>query len=195
MNAIGTQLRDPINSGLTRWRMAVINEYMDAAAELGRNSVSKHQIQPEYMEMSRLTRDGTAERTRLARPNSQARTRTGKYSFSCSADHVQDWQPYPVDPYSCYMCDHTYPFRFLFVWRVRRTFFLPNGVFLPCDHGLDFWHQLSCENSINQSVKRQLSKMLGRLHSSSAPSISVLVCAQPNDPTHADTTSLVFYLQ
>ena len=24
VNAIGTQLRDPINSGLTRWRMAVI---------------------------------------------------------------------------------------------------------------------------------------------------------------------------
>ena len=30
------------------------------AAELGRNPVSKHQIQPEK-EMSRLTRDGTAE--------------------------------------------------------------------------------------------------------------------------------------
>ena len=46
MNAIGTQLRDPINSGQTRWRMAV--SYVDAAAELGRNSVSKYQIQPEY---------------------------------------------------------------------------------------------------------------------------------------------------
>ena len=32
-----------------------------AAAELGRNPVSKHQIQPEFMEISRLTRDGTAE--------------------------------------------------------------------------------------------------------------------------------------
>ena len=32
----------------------------------------------------------------------------GNIHFSCSADHVQDWQPYPVDPYSCYiMCDHT----------------------------------------------------------------------------------------
>ena len=20
---------------------------------------------------------------------------------------MQDWQPYPVDPYSCYICDHT----------------------------------------------------------------------------------------
>ena len=46
-------------------------------------------------------------RTRLARPTSQARTRTGKFSFLCSADHVQDWQPYLVDPYSCYTCDHT----------------------------------------------------------------------------------------
>ena len=32
----------------------------------------------------------------------------GNIHFSCSADHVQDWQPYPVDPCSCYMCDHTY---------------------------------------------------------------------------------------
>ena len=45
-NVIGTQLRDPINSGLAGWRMAVSE--MDAAAELGRNPVSKHQIQPEY---------------------------------------------------------------------------------------------------------------------------------------------------
>ena len=32
-------------------------------------------------------------------------------------------------------CNHC---RFLFVWRVRRTFLVPNGVFLPCEHGLDF---------------------------------------------------------
>ena len=29
---------------------------------------------------------------------------------------------------------------------------LPDGVFLPCDHGLDFDINL-CENSINQSIK------------------------------------------
>ena len=53
---------------------------MDAAAELGRNPVSKHQIQPEYGdEQADAGRDGW---TRLARPNSQARTRTGEYSFS-----------------------------------------------------------------------------------------------------------------
>ena len=29
-------------------------------------------------------------------------------NFPCSADHEQNWQPYSVDPYPCYMCDHTY---------------------------------------------------------------------------------------
>ena len=59
--------------------------------------------------MSRLTRDGTAE-TVSRDPNLQARMGIGKYDFSCSADHEQDWQPYPIDPYSCYVCDyiHTY---------------------------------------------------------------------------------------
>ena len=52
---------------------------MDSAAELGRNPVSKHQIRPEYgNEQADAGRDC---RARLARPNSQARRRTGKYSF------------------------------------------------------------------------------------------------------------------
>ena len=79
MNAIGTQLRDSINSGLTRWRMAVLNKQMDAAAERGRNPVRKHQIQPEYGdEQADAGRDC---RTRLARPNSQARTGQGNIHF------------------------------------------------------------------------------------------------------------------
>ena len=53
---------------------------MDAAAELGRNPVSKHQIQPEYGDEQ--TAVGRDCRTRLARPNSQARTGTGTKSFS-----------------------------------------------------------------------------------------------------------------
>ena len=53
---------------------------LDAAAELERNPVSKHQIQREYGDEP--TDAGWDGRTRLARPNSQARTRTGKYSFS-----------------------------------------------------------------------------------------------------------------
>ena len=86
---------------------------MDAAAELGRNPISKHQIQPEYvcMEMSRLTRDGTAEPASRDLILRHERGQ-GNIRFSRSADHVQDWQPYPVDPYSCYMCDHTYPVAF-----------------------------------------------------------------------------------
>ena len=78
---------------------------MDTAAELGRSPVSKYWIQPEYGdEQADAGRDC---RTCLARPNSQARTRTRKHPFPCSADHVQDWQSCPVDPCSCYMCDHT----------------------------------------------------------------------------------------
>ena len=77
---------------------------MDAAAELGRNPVSKHQIQPEYMEMSRLTRDGTAEPSRETKFSGTHGDR-GIF-FSCSADHEQDWQSYPVDPYSAKCDDH-----------------------------------------------------------------------------------------
>ena len=47
-------------------------------------------------------------RTRLARPNSQARTGSGGKKNLCSDDHEQDWQPYPVDPYSARGDDHTY---------------------------------------------------------------------------------------
>ena len=78
---------------------------MDATAELGRNPVSKHEIQPDYGdEQADAGRDC---RTRLARPNSQARTNVDReinINFPCSTDHEQDWQPYPVYPYSCYMC-------------------------------------------------------------------------------------------
>ena len=60
--------------------------------------------------MSRLTRDGTAEP--VSRDQILRRERgQGKTHFPCSADHEQDWQPYPVDPsFSIYLvCDnHTY---------------------------------------------------------------------------------------
>ena len=79
---------------------------MDDAAELGRIPVSKHQIQPEYGEEQADA--GRDCRTRLARSNSQRERGQGNIHFPWSADHEQDWQPYPVGPYSCYMCDHTY---------------------------------------------------------------------------------------
>ena len=56
--------------------------------------------------MSRLTRDGTVET--VSRDQILRRERgQGKVNFPCSADHVQDGQLYTVDPYACYMCDHT----------------------------------------------------------------------------------------
>ena len=58
------------------------------------------------MEISRLTRDGTAEpisRDQILRhPRGQ-----GDINFPWPADHEQDWQPYPVDPYSAICDDHT----------------------------------------------------------------------------------------
>ena len=54
--------------------------------------------------MSRLTRDGTAEPVSRDQILRHARGQ-GNVHFPCSADHEQDWQPYPVDPYSAI---HTY---------------------------------------------------------------------------------------
>ena len=49
--------------------------------------------------MSRLARDGTAEP--VSRDQIPRRERgQGNTRLPCSADDVQDWQPYPVDPYS-----------------------------------------------------------------------------------------------
>ena len=59
------------------------------------------------MEVSRLTRDGTAESVSRDQILRHERGQ-GNIHFPCSADHVQDWQPYPVDPYSWYMCDLIY---------------------------------------------------------------------------------------
>ena len=57
--------------------------------------------------MSRLTRDGTAEPVSRDQILRHARGQ-GNVHFPCPADHEQDWQPYPVDPYSAICDDHTY---------------------------------------------------------------------------------------
>ena len=49
--------------------------------------------------MSRLTRDGTVETVSRDQILRHERGQ-GNIHFPCSADHEQDWQPYPVDPYS-----------------------------------------------------------------------------------------------
>ena len=40
--------------------------------------------------------------------NARHARRQGNINFPCLADHEQDWQPYPVDPYSAICDDHTY---------------------------------------------------------------------------------------
>ena len=73
---------------------------MDAAAEFGRNPVRKHPIQPKY---------GDEQADAVSRDQILRHERgQGNIHFPCLADREQDWQPYPVDPYSFYMCDHTY---------------------------------------------------------------------------------------
>ena len=67
---------------------------MDAASEIGRNLVSKHQIQPEYGdEYAGAERDGrTVSRDQILRRE----WGQGKTHFPCSADHEEDWQSYSV---------------------------------------------------------------------------------------------------
>ena len=72
-------------------------KWIDAAAEIGRNPVSKHQIQPEYG-------DDQAD-AGIAKPVSRdqilrCERGQGNINFLCSAHHEQDWQPYPVDRFS-----------------------------------------------------------------------------------------------
>ena len=57
--------------------------------------------------MSRLTRAGTAKPVSRDRILRHVRGQ-GNIYFPCSADHEQDWQPYPVDPYSA-ICDDYIP--------------------------------------------------------------------------------------
>ena len=72
-------------------------------------------------EQADAERDGTAE------PNSQDQIlrrerRQGKWNFPCSADHEQDWQPYPVDAQSAESDDHTH---FSRKWSLN---FNPDGI-------------------------------------------------------------------
>ena len=75
---------------------------MDAPTEIGRNPVSKQQI---VWRTNRLTRDGTIKP--VSRDQTLRRERGQEnIPFPSSADHKQDWQPYPVDPYSAVCDDH-----------------------------------------------------------------------------------------
>ena len=71
------------------------------------------------MEMSRLTRDETAEP--VARDKILRRERGNGYiHFPCSADHEQDWQPYPVGPSRAVCDDHTYIHTYIHTYNVAK---------------------------------------------------------------------------
>ena len=57
--------------------------------------------------MSRLTQDGSAEPVSRGQTLRPVRGQENIH-FPCSADHEQDWQPHPVDPYSAICDDRSY---------------------------------------------------------------------------------------
>ena len=70
--------------------------------------------------MSRLTRDGTAEPVSRDQILRHARGQRDIH-FPCSVDYEQDWQPYPVDPYSVmtiHTCMHIYLQDFVDDWEL-----------------------------------------------------------------------------
>ena len=80
--------------------------------------------------MSRLTRDGTAEPASrdqiLRRERGQENVR-----FPCSANHEQDWQPYPVHPYSAtvyVMAIHIY----IYIYQVYIALSLSIYIYIYC---------------------------------------------------------------
>ena len=96
---------------------------MDAAAELGGEIPQVGTRFSLSMEMSRLARDGTTEPVSSRGDQILMRKRgQGNINFPCSADHVQDLQPYSVDPYYCFMC----------VTIHTLTYYIP-GMYLPHD--------------------------------------------------------------
>ena len=65
---------------------------MDAVAEIWRNPVRKTKFSLSVE--NKQTDAGRDGRTRLAKPNSQARAGTGEKKSHFSDDHEQDCQPY-----------------------------------------------------------------------------------------------------
>ena len=76
---------------------------MEAAAEIGRNPVNtKHQIQAAKYGNEQADPEPTAE---FVSRDKILRRERGQENihFLYSGNHDQDWQPYPVYPYSCYI--------------------------------------------------------------------------------------------
>ena len=100
-----SQMRDPINLGLTRWRL---DELVDTFVEIERNPSTKHQIQSECGEWAGWSETGRPNLSRETKFSDANGEREKCMSFS-SSENEQDWQPDPVNPYSAECADHTYP--------------------------------------------------------------------------------------
>ena len=64
-----------------------------------------------------------------------------QYIGALIATHVSFFFPFVYLEVSLFPSTFV-PLPLSLLWRVRRTFSLPGGVFLPCNHGLDFLNQL-----------------------------------------------------
>ena len=128
--------------------------------------------------MNRLTRDGTAEPVSRDQIIKHIRGQ-GNIHFPCSADHEQDWQPYPVDPYSAIyyvITMHTYipsgknPFKcheevlFLQPMIPPRRFDIFFTCCVGCSEGLDaFRFFFKYPIRINSSTKKTILIWCNRL--------------------------------
>ena len=59
----------------------------------------------------------------------------GNIHFPCTADHEQDWQPYPVDPYSPKCDDHTYSLGYIRILTVTARVALLSSPVRPTNEG------------------------------------------------------------
>ena len=51
----------------------------------------------------------------------------GNIHFPCPADHEQDWQLYPVNPYSAICDGHTYIHTYIHTLKLRAQLWIPNA--------------------------------------------------------------------
>ena len=105
VNAIGTKLRDTINSGLTPCRIwfELINGRRRGNREESCELITSFSLGVENEKAGAGTAEPGSRGQILMRERGQ-----GNVYFRCSADREQDSQPYPVDPYFDTCDDHTY---------------------------------------------------------------------------------------
>ena len=112
--------------------------------------------------MSRLTRDGTAEPVSQDQILRRERRQENNH-FPSSADHEQDWQPYPVDLYSSIIC---------VIMTIRTYIHIPpgfrGGVHLFIQTAIRQWISPSLSGHAT-AYRRRLLPRVRRQHKASSP--------------------------